>query len=152
MKKFMKEFKEFALKGNVIDLAVGVIIGGAFGKIVTSLIDDVIMPFVGLLFGGINFAEQFVVLNAPEGVTFATADLAKEAGYSTFNYGAFISTVINFIVMALIIFVMVKAINKARNRNKVEEAPTTKKCPFCCTEIDIKACRCPNCTSELPKE
>ena len=156
MKKFMKEFKEFALKGNVIDLAVGVIIGGAFGKIVTSLIDDVIMPFVGLLFGGANFTDKFIILgNVSDGVKAEVGeslDKAKELGLNTFNYGAFITTVINFIIMALIIFLMVKAINKARNRNKEEEAPTTKKCPFCCTEIDLKACRCPNCTSELPKE
>ena len=155
MKKFTKEFKEFALKGNVIDLAVGVIIGGAFGAIVTSLINDVIMPFVGLLFGGANFNEMYKVLRLPEGVTedmFHSLEEAKELGVTTFNYGAFIATVINFIIMALIIFLMVKAINKARNRNKEEEAPTTKKCPFCCTEIDINATRCPNCTSELPKE
>ena len=155
MKKFMKEFKEFALKGNVIDLAVGVIIGGAFGAIVTSLINDVIMPFVGLIFGGANFTEQFAILRLPENVSadeIHSLEEAKALGVTTFNYGAFITAVINFIIMALIIFLMVKAINKARDRNKKEEAPTTKKCPFCCTEIDLKACRCPNCTSELPKE
>lgn len=155
--KFFKEFKTFALKGNVIDLAVGVIIGGAFGAIVTSLINDVIMPFVGLIFGGANFTDKFCILGAlPEGVTEAqvtSLEVAKELGVNTFNYGAFITAVINFIIMALIIFLMVKAINKATSLKKKEEAaPTTKKCPFCCTEIDIKACRCPNCTSELPKE
>ena len=161
MGKFFKEFKAFALKGNVIDLAVGVIIGGAFGAIVTSLINDVIMPFVGLLFGGANFNEMFAVLRIPDNVKAAgvtadqitSLDAAKELGVTTFNYGAFITAVINFIVMALIIFLMVKAINKATSlKKKEEEAPTTKKCPFCCTEIDLKACRCPNCTSELPEE
>ena len=155
MGKFMKEFKEFAVKGNVMDMAVGVIIGGAFGSIVTSVINDLIMPFIGLITGGLNFAEQFVILKCPEGVDKAavtSVDAAKELGVTTFNYGAFITAVINFIIMAFVIFLMVKAINKVKDRNKVEEAPTTKKCPFCCTEISIKACRCPNCTSELPEE
>ena len=156
MKKFTKEFKEFALKGNVIDLAVGVIIGGAFGSIVTSMINDIIMPLVGLIFGGANFTDKFIILgNVSDEVKAEignSLEKAAELGVNTFNYGAFITAVINFIIMALIIFLMVKAINKARDRNKKEEAPTTKKCPFCCTEIDLKACRCPNCTSELPKE
>ena len=154
--KFLKEFKEFALKGNVIDMAVGVIIGGAFGKIVTSLIDDIIMPFVGMIFGGANFNEMYKILRLPEGVTEAdvtSLEVAKELGVTTFNYGAFITTVLNFIIMALIIFLMVKAINKARSIKKEEEAaPTTKKCPFCQSEIDVAATRCPHCTSELPKE
>ena len=158
MKKFMKEFKEFALKGNVIDLAVGVIIGGAFGAIVTSLINDVIMPLVGLIFGGANFTDKFIILgNVSKEVRAeigTSIEKAAELGVNTFNYGAFITAVINFIIMALIIFLMVKAINKATSLRKKEEdpAPTTKECPFCCTEISIKACRCPNCTSELPKE
>jgi large conductance mechanosensitive channel len=157
MKRFFKEFKDFALKGNVIDLAVGVIIGGAFGTIVTSLINDVIMPLVGLIFKGANFTDKFVILGKlPEGVTaeqVTSLEKAAELGVNTFNYGAFITAVINFIIMAFIIFLMVKAINKATSLKKKEEAaPTTKKCPFCCTEIDLKACRCPNCTSELPKE
>lgn len=155
MKKFMKEFKEFAVKGNVMDMAVGVIIGGAFGAIVTSFINDLIMPFIGLLTGGTNFKDQFVILKNTSDVAndaITSVEQATELGVTTFNYGAFITAVLNFIIMALVIFIMVKAINKIKDRNKKEEAPTTKKCPFCCTEIDIKACRCPNCTSELPKD
>ena len=139
-----------------MDMAVGVIIGGAFGAIVTSFINDVIMPFIGLLTGGVNFKDQFVILKnttdvANEAIT--SVDQATELGVTTFNYGAFITAVLNFIIMALVIFLMVKAINKASSiKKKEEEAPTTKECPFCCTEISIKACRCPNCTSELPKE
>ena len=155
MGKFFKEFKEFAVKGNVMDMAVGVIIGGAFGTIVTSVINDLIMPFIGLITGGLNFKDQFVILKCPEGVDKAAVtsiDAAKEMGVSTFNYGAFITAVINFLIMAFVIFLMVKAINKVKDRNKVEEAPTTKKCPFCRSEIDIKATRCPHCTSEVPEE
>ncbi|MGI6264950.1 MAG: large conductance mechanosensitive channel protein MscL [Acutalibacteraceae bacterium] len=151
---FLGEFKEFALRGNVIDLAVGVIIGGAFQAIVNSVINDLIMPFVGLLTGGANFADQFVVLRYPDGVetVYKTLAEAQEAGASTFNYGAFITAVINFLIMALIIFLMVKAINKLKNikkKEEVEEEPTTKECPFCLSEIPIKATRCPHCTSKL---
>lgn len=157
MKKFIQEFKAFALRGNVMDLAVGVIIGGAFQAIVTSLINDLIMPFIGLITGGVNFKDQFVILKnstdvANEAIT--SIDQAAALGVTTFNYGSFITAVINFIIMAFVIFVMVKAINRLANHRKKEEpaAPTTKTCPFCCTEISIKACRCPNCTSELPAE
>ena len=158
MSKFFKEFKEFALRGNVIDLAVGVIIGGAFQAIVNSVINDLIMPFVGLLTGGANFSEQFVILKLPEGVAEAdvvSLEVAKELGVATFNYGAFITAVINFIIMAIVIFLLVKGINKLQNIKKkpVEEAaPTTKVCPFCKSEIAIEATRCPHCTSELPEE
>ena len=165
MKKFFKEFKEFALKGNVIDLAVGVIIGGAFQAIVTALINDLIMPFIGLLTGGINFADQFLILKAPEGVDAAaikSIEQAKELGATTFNYGSFITAVINFIIMAFIIFLIVKGINslhevEERLKNlkggeapeEAPEAPTTKICPFCKSEISVDATRCPHCTSEL---
>jgi len=151
-KGFIKEFKEFIMRGNVIDLAVGVIIGGAFQAIINSFINDLIMPFIGLLTGGISFADQFIVLNAG-GQTFASAEAAAEAGYSVFAYGAFITAVINFLVIALVVFLMVKAINKAREhaskKDEVEEAPTTKVCPYCKSEIDVDATRCPHCTSEL---
>lgn len=151
-KGFIKEFKEFILRGNVVDLAVGVIIGGAFQAIINSFINDLIMPFIGLLTGGISFADQFIVLNAG-GQTFPTAEAAAEAGYSVFAYGAFITAVINFLVIALVVFLMVKAINKARNATKKdeeeEEAPTTKVCPYCKSEIDVEATRCPHCTSEV---
>ena len=156
MKKFLEEFKTFAMRGNVVDMAVGVIIGGAFGAIVTALIDNMIMPFIGLLTGGINFSQQFLILKAPEGVdvsTLTTMEKATEAGATVWGYGAFITAVINFLVIAIIVFAMVKLVTKVMSLKKKEEpAPTTKTCPFCCSEIDIKATRCPHCTSELPKE
>ena len=155
-KGFFAEFAEFVNKGSVIDLAVGVIIGGAFQKIVSSLVEDLIMPFVGLATGGINFSDQFLVLKLAEGVengtTYASLQAAKDAGATVFAYGSFITAVINFLIMALVIFIMVKGINNLRNIRKQpeeEQAPTTKVCPFCKTEIDIEATRCPNCTSEL---
>lgn len=136
MKKFMAEFKEFALKGNVIDMAVGVIIGAAFKAIVDSLVNDILTPFLGL-FGGMDFSEYVFTVN---GVVI--------------KYGSFITAIINFVIMALIIFLFVKGINslkdirKKKEEEKVEE-PTTKKCPFCKSEIDITATRCPHCTSEV---
>lgn len=156
MKKFFTEFKTFIMRGNVVDLAVAVIIGGAFQAIVNSLINDLVMPFIGLITGGINFADQFVVLKAPEGVdlTGLSAADATTAGATVWAYGAFITAVINFIVMAFIVFLLVKVITKVQSIGKKEEVKEkkTKKCPFCCTEIDIKATRCPHCTSELPEE
>ncbi len=154
--KIVKEFKEFIMRGNVMDLAVGVIIGGAFGAIVTAFIDNMVMPFIGLLTGGMDFSQQFIVLKAPEGMSVSdikSIEQAKEVGANVWGYGAFITAIINFLIIALIVFLMVKAVNKASNfRKKEEEAePTTKVCPFCCTEIDIKATRCPHCTSELPE-
>lgn len=134
--KIVKEFKEFVMRGNVMDLAVGVIIGGAFGAIVTSLTDDIISPVLGI-FGGMDFS-----------------DLSVEVNGANIMYGKFITAIINFLIMALIIFLMVKGINKIMSLGKKKEeeaAPTTKVCPFCCTEIDIKATRCPHCTSELPE-
>lgn len=160
MKKFFTEFKEFIMRGNVVDLAVAVIVGGAFQAIVNSFINDLVMPFIGLVTGGINFADQFIVLKVPEGVDLATVEAAKTAadatalGATVWAYGAFITAVINFVVMAFVVFLLVKAINKAQTigKKKEEEAPTTKKCPFCCSEISIKATRCPHCTSEIPEE
>ncbi|MBQ4129627.1 MAG: large conductance mechanosensitive channel protein MscL [Ruminococcus sp.] len=158
MKKFFKEFKDFVMRGNVVDLAVAVIIGGAFQAIVNSLINDLVMPFIGLITGGINFADQFVVLKAPQGVDLTgvvTAADATALGATVWAYGSFITAVINFIVMAFVIFLLVKIINKAQSigkKEEVEEAQTTKKCPFCCSEIDIEATRCPHCTSEIPEE
>lgn len=156
----LAEFKKFALRGNVIDLAVGVIIGGAFQKIVTSVVNDLIMPLVGLLTGGVNFNDQFVILKLPEGVKAEDIghSLAKatELGATTFNYGAFITAVLDFLIMAFVIFLLVKGINKlADHRKKPEEAPaapTTKLCPFCRSEIAIDAVRCPHCTSVLDEE
>ncbi len=158
MKKFLNEFKAFALRGNVIDLAVGVIIGGAFQTIVKSLVDDLIMPFVGLATGGTNFTDQFVVLKWAEGVkegtTYLSLTEAKEAGATVFAYGSFITAVINFIIMAIVIFLFVKGINNLHKIGKQKEeetpvVPTTKVCPFCKSEIAIEATRCAHCTSEL---
>lgn len=157
MKKFLNEFKAFALRGNVIDLAVGVIIGGAFQSIVKSMVDDLIMPFVGLATGGINFTDQFLVLKeGASGVKeYVSLELAKTDGATVFAYGSFITAVINFIIMAIVIFLFVKGINNLHKLGKkkaepvVEETPTTKVCPFCKSEIAIDATRCAHCTSEL---
>jgi large conductance mechanosensitive channel len=155
---FFGEFKAFAMRGNVIDLAVGVIIGGAFQKIVTSVVNDLVMPFIGLLTGGLNFKEQFLILKTPEGVDKAqvlSAEIAKELGVTTWNYGAFVTEVINFIIMAFVIFLLVKGINSLNGLGKKKEevveeaAPTTKVCPFCKSEIAIEATRCAHCTSQL---
>ncbi|MCR4755129.1 MAG: large-conductance mechanosensitive channel protein MscL [Lachnospiraceae bacterium] len=134
MKAFMKEFKEFISKGNVMDMAVGIIIGGAFTAIVTSLVNDVIMPLISLLTGGFDFSALCVVLGEGEGA-------------ATLNYGAFIAAVINFLIIAIVIFCLIKSINKLKK--KQEEEPTTKDCPFCFEKISIKATKCPHCGSDL---
>lgn len=145
----VQEFKEFIMRGNVVDLAVGVIIGGAFQKIVTSLVNDVIMPVISLITGGIDFTNWFISL---DGQSFATLEQAQKAGAATLNYGVFLTNIINFLIMAFVIFMMIKGLNAlARKKDKQEEAPKTKKCPYCQSEISIKAVRCPNCTSELDK-
>lgn len=137
MKAFMKEFKAFIARGNVMDMAVGIIIGGAFTAIVNSLVNDILMPLLSLLTNGFDFTSLCIVLGEGEGA-------------ATFNYGAFIAAIINFLLIALVIFILIKAINKL-SRKKVEEpAPaTTKECPFCKEQIAIEATRCPHCTSEL---
>ena len=151
-----KEFREFIMRGNVVDMAVGIIIGVAFGAIVTSLVGDVIMPPIGLLLGDVDFTNLFVVLKegATQGPYASLAD-AKAAGAVTINYGVFIITIISFLIIALVIFLMVRSVNKLRREMeapKVEAAqaePTTKECPYCFSTINIKAKRCPNCTSQL---
>lgn len=148
---FFKEFKDFISKGNVIDLAVGVIIGGAFSSIVTSLVTNIVTPLISILTGRIAFADLFIALDGKE---YATLEAATEAGASTVNYGLFIEGVINFLITAFVIFLMVRFINKLRNKNNKEEvveevAPTTKVCPFCKSEIAIDATRCAHCTSEV---
>lgn len=148
-KGFIAEFKKFVMRGNVIDLAVGVIIGGAFQSIVKSLVDDIFMPIISLATKGIDFSNWFIAL---DGNKYGTLAQAQEAGAAVISYGNFISAVINFIIMAFIIFLFVKAINTlAEKTKKAEEpaAPTTKKCPYCMSEIDIKATKCPHCTSSL---
>ena len=149
---FLKEFKDFISKGNVIDLAVGVIIGGAFSGIVTNLVTNIITPVITLITGKVAFTDLFVVLGSD--AEYATLAAAQEAGASTLNYGLFIQAVIDFLITAFVIFLLVKGINKVRSVGKkeeapVEEAPTTKVCPFCKSEINIEATRCPNCTSEV---
>lgn len=151
---FINEFKKFIMRGSVIDLAVGVIIGGAFQAIVNSLVADIISPVISLATKGINFADKFIVLGFTD-EKFATAEAAKNAGFATLNYGSFVTAVLNFLIMAFIIFLLVKAINKISELGKKEEepdAPATKTCPFCKSEINIEATRCPNCTSELPED
>ena len=140
-----KEFKEFAMRGNVIDLAIGVIIGGAFGKIVSSFVADVIMPLIGLLLGKISFESLFISLS---GEKYASLAAAQEAGAPTLNYGLFINAIVDFLIVAFVIFLVVKGINKVQKPAPVA-APTTKKCPYCFTEIALEATRCPNCTSQL---
>ena len=145
-----KEFKKFAIKGNMIDLAVGMIIGSAFNKLVSSLVNDMIMPVLGLLTGKIDFAKLFIAL---DGNTYETLAEAEELGVACFKYGAFIAGVIDFLIMAFVVFLFVKWMNKLRDMNKEPEqpkAPTTKVCPFCKSEISIEATRCPHCTSEQP--
>lgn len=145
----LKEFKEFAMKGNMIDLAVGVIIGGAFNSLVTSLVDNIIMPLISIVAGKLDFSNWFLAL---DGKDYATLAEAQKAGAATLNYGTFISGFINFIIMAFVVFLLVKTMNKLRTRNEVPAAPTTKVCPFCKSEIAIDAQRCPHCTSELAEE
>jgi len=144
----LKEFKEFAIKGNAIDLAVGLVLGTAFGAIVASLVTDIVMPPIGLLLGDVDFAQMFIVLK--EGSTpapYATVAAAAEAGAVTLNYGLFINAIVYFVIVAFAIFMVVKAMNKLKRAE--EEAVDTKDCPFCLTAIPLAATRCPACTSEL---
>jgi large conductance mechanosensitive channel len=141
----LKEFKEFALRGNVIDLAVGVIIGGTFGKIITSLVNDIIMPPIGMLLGKVNFSDLFIDLS---GQGYATLADAKDAGAATINYGLFLNTILDFIIVAFVVFLVIRQMNRMKKPAPVAEV-TTKTCPQCFTEIPIKATRCPNCTSQL---
>ncbi|HEX9165387.1 MAG TPA: large-conductance mechanosensitive channel protein MscL [Gemmatimonadales bacterium] len=146
----VKEFKEFIMRGNVLDLAVGVIIGGAFGTIVTSLVNDVIMPPIGLLLGSVDFKDLFVVLK--QGATagpYVSVAAAKEAGAVTLNYGTFINTIISFLIVGFSIFLVIKTANKMRAPAPAPAPPATKDCPYCRSAIAIAATRCPHCTSEL---
>lgn len=147
-----EEFKKFAVKGNVVDMAVGIIIGGAFGTIAKSLVDDVLMPFVGLLLGGVDFSDLFLVLQdgAEVAAPYATLADAQAAGAVTVNYGVFVNNVVAFLIVALAVFFLVKGINRLKDEEEAPPAePTTKPCPFCATDIPIAASRCPHCTSEL---
>jgi large conductance mechanosensitive channel len=145
------EFKKFIMRGNVIDLAIGIIIGGAFGKIIASFVNDILMPPIGMLLGKVNFTNLFVSL---DGTKYPTLEAAKLAGAATINYGAFISVIIDFLIIAFVIFLIVRQINKLKEAADKKNtpspaAPKTKGCPFCFTQVDLRAKRCPNCTSEL---
>ncbi|MGI6215866.1 MAG: large-conductance mechanosensitive channel protein MscL [Christensenellales bacterium] len=150
MSKFLKEFKEFAIKGNVIDMAVGVIIGGAFGKIVSSLVNDIFMPLIGLITGGTNVSGLFLQLGGGD-VAYASIEAAKEAGVGTFNYGMFLQNIIDFLIIALCMMMFVRAINQFKKPEAEEPKKEARKCPYCFGEINDLATRCPHCTSELPE-
>ena len=142
---FVGEFKEFAMKGNVLDMAIGIIIGAAFGTVVNSLVKDVIMPPIGMLMGKVDFANLFVSLN---GVHYDTLAAAQAAGAPTINYGTFINTVISFLIVAFVIFLLVRQVNVMRSK-PTPPAPNTKDCPYCKENISLAAMRCPHCTSDL---
>ena len=153
MKKFVREFKEFALKGNMMDLAIGMIIGAAFTSIVNSLVNDMINPFLGLFTGQIDFSNLFLSL---DGTEYATLEAAEAAGAAVIKYGSFLSNVINFIIMAFVVFLLIRGINRLhalafRKQEAPAAPPTTKICPFCKSEIAIDATRCPHCTSQQPE-
>jgi large conductance mechanosensitive channel len=141
----LKDFREFVMRGNVMDLAVGVIIGGAFGKIVSSLVSDILMPPIGLALNGVDFSNLFFALN---GQAYATLADAQKAGAPTLNYGSFINNIIDFLIIALVIFLIIRAVNRLQ-KPAPAPAATTKDCPYCFTAIPLKAVRCPNCTSQL---
>jgi large conductance mechanosensitive channel len=147
----IKEFREFAVRGNVVDMAVGIIIGGAFGTIVKSLVADVIMPPIGMLLGNVDFSELFLVLNS--GSTpgpYVTLAEAQKAGAVTINYGLFINSVISFLIVAFAVFLLIRAVNKMKRAEEAPAAePTTRDCPYCFSTVSLKATRCPQCTSEL---
>jgi len=150
-KVMLKEFKEFAMRGNVVDMAVGIIIGAAFGTIVKSLVDDVIMPPIGLLLGSVDFSDLFITLK--EGATagpYLTLAAAKEAGAVTLSYGAFFNTIISFLIVAFSVFLLIRGMNKMKRQEEASPAaPSTKECPHCFSTIPIKATRCGHCTSDL---
>jgi len=142
-----KEFKEFAMRGNVLDMAIGIIIGAAFGKIVTSLVNDVVMPPIGLLLGKVDFTNLYLNLS---GGSFVSLAEAEAAGAPLIKYGVFLNTVLDFVIVAFVIFLVVRQVNKLKRKEEAPPpAPTTKDCPYCVTAIPIKATRCPSCTSEL---
>jgi len=143
----LKEFRDFVIRGNVLDLAVAVIVGGAFGKIITSFVNDVLMPPIGLLLGGVDFTNLFIPL---DGKTYESLEAAKTAGAATVNYGLFLNTVIDFLIVAFVIFLVVRVANRMKKPAPAAPAePTTKECSYCFSTIPIKATRCPNCTSQL---
>jgi len=142
----LKEFKEFAMKGNVLDMAIGVILGGAFGKIVSSLVSDILMPPIGLLMGRVDFSSLFVNLSGQPQPSLAAA---KSAGVPTINYGIFFQTVLDFVIIAFAIFMIVKQVNRFKKPDAPSASPSTKPCPYCLSDIPLKAIRCSYCTSDL---
>jgi len=148
----LKEFKEFAMRGNVIDMAIGIIIGGAFGPIVGSMVNDVLMPPIGLAMGGVDFSNLFVLIKegSKAAAPYASLAAAKQAGAVTINYGLFINSVISFIIVVFCVFLLVKTMNRLKREEAAPPAePTTRDCPFCYSAIPLKASRCPHCTSEV---
>jgi large conductance mechanosensitive channel len=146
-KLMLKEFKEFAMRGNVLDMAIGIIIGAAFGKIVTSLVNDLIMPPIGLLLGGVDFSQIYINLS---GGSYESLAAAQEAGAATINVGVFINTILNFLIVAFAIFLLIRNVNRMKRKEEAPPpAPTTKDCPHCLSAIPIKATRCAHCTSQL---
>jgi large conductance mechanosensitive channel len=137
----LKEFRDFIMRGNVLDLAVAIVLGVAFGTVIASFVNDILMPPIGLLLGGVDFTNLFITLS---GERYPTLEAAKAAGAATINYGVFINTVINFIIIAFVIFLIVRQVNRMRR-----EAPTMKDCPYCFSKVPLRATRCPNCTSAL---
>lgn len=143
-----KEFREFIARGNVFDLAVGIVIGAAFTAVVNSFVKDLLMPIIGFIFGGADFSNYFIVLKAPAGATYVTLAAAQEAGAVTINWGLFLNGIINFLIVALVLFFLIKGVNKLY-KQPVPPPPDTKECPFCLSKVPTKATRCPQCTSEL---
>jgi large conductance mechanosensitive channel len=144
----LKEFKEFAMRGNALDMAVGIIIGAAFGKIITSLVNDILMPPLGLILGKVDFSNLFLNIS---GKQYGSLTAAKAAGAATINYGVFLNNIIDFLIVAFAVFLLVRQVNRWTKPAPAPAAPTTKDCPYCATNIPINATRCPNCTSELRK-
>lgn len=142
----LKEFKEFAMRGNVLDMAIGIILGAAFGRIVSSFVGDVIMPPIGVLLGHVDFSSLFLNIS---GKSYATLAEAKAAGAATINYGLFLNTVIDFLIVAFVIFLFVRQINNWTRKPEAQAAPTTKDCPFCLSTIPLRAMRCAHCTADL---
>ncbi len=141
-----KEFKQFAMRGNVLDMAVGIIIGAAFGKIVSSFVADVLMPPIGLLLGRVNFSDLFVSLTSQ---SYPSLEAAKAAGAATLNYGFFLNTIIDFVIIAFAIFILIKQVNRFISKQEAAPAPATKECPYCLSKVPDKATRCAYCTSAL---
>jgi large conductance mechanosensitive channel len=146
MKQILREFKDFIMRGNVVDMAIGIVVGVAFGKIVTSLVNDVLMPPIGLLLGKVDFTDLYINLS---GKGYGSLDAARAAGAPTINYGLFLNTVLDFIIVAFVIFLIVHSMSRIKHPTKIKEEPATRECQYCMTVIPIGATRCPSCTSHL---